>query len=190
MRHYHISFPLLFLAILAALTFWLDQAVQPAATLQINGSEQRPDYILEDISGLRVNHPQALRQHYQAEKMLHYQPNDKTDLEQIFFYSKELNKPIVRVNADHAALLEGGENVLLTGHVKVVRGRDEDVEKLTMTTHALQLIPAQHLARTDQPVVITRMNTTVKGTGLEFNNRTDQVKIFSRVRAVDLNTKK
>lgn len=190
MRHYHISFLLLFLAILAALTFWLDQAIQPAKTLQVNGQSQRPDYILEDISGLRINHQQATRQHYQAKKMLHYLPNDKTDLEQTFFFNKALDKPMVRVNADYAELFNSGENVQLTGHVKVVRGRDEDVEKLTMTTHALQLIPAKHLARTDQPVVITRMNTTVKGTGLEFNNRTDQVKIFSRVRAVDLNTKK
>ncbi len=189
MRHYHISFPLIFLALLAALTFWLDQAAQPSSAYQNNEQDQQPDYIFEDISGVRMDHVQAAQQNYYAEKMLQFLPDDKTYFERVRFFSNEPDKPVVRVNADHAELLDGGVNVQLTGHVKVVRGNDEDVEKLTMTTHALQLIPNQRLARTDQPVVITRMNTTVNGVGLEFNNRTDQMKLLSRVRAVDLNIK-
>lgn len=189
-RHYRISFSLIFLVLLASLTFWLDQAVQPSAIHQNNGQDQRPDYILEDISGIRMDHELVAKQTYFAEKMRYYLHDERIYFEQTHFLNKEPDKPVVRVNADHAEILNDGKNIQLTGHVKVVRGSDEDIKKLTMTTSSLELIPAQHLAKTDQPVVITRLNTTVNGVGLEFNNQKDEMKLLSRVRAVDLNIKR
>ncbi|WDS37425.1 LPS export ABC transporter periplasmic protein LptC [Pseudoxanthomonas sp.] len=50
-------------------------------------------------------------------------------------------------------------------------------------TSRLDIFPDQHLASTDQPVVLTQPGVTVAGTGFEINSQTQQYKFKSKVKS-------
>ncbi len=174
---------LIMLVLLALLTFWVTNAVVPTTINQGNGVHQKPDYIIENLSGIRANHESTVQRNFSAKKLLHYLESDVTHMESPYFINMEIQKPVMRVKADKARLLGEGENVYLTGNVKVLRGEDND--KVTMMTSYLHLIPDENIAKTDKTVVFSRKNTTINAIGLELDNHTGIVQLLSRVRASD-----
>jgi lipopolysaccharide export system protein LptC len=117
--------------------------------------------------------------------MLHYSDREATHLEQPYFTNIQPDKPIVQITADRAELLEEGKNIYLFGNVSVVRGEDVDKDKITMTTSFLHLVPDEDIARTDKAVTVVQKSSIINAVGMELNNRTGILQLFSRVRAVD-----
>jgi len=171
------------LVLLALLTFWVTNAVVPTMTNHGNDVHQKPDYIIENLSGVRANHASTVQRNFSAKKLLHYIDGDVTHMENPYFTNMESRKPVMRVKADKARMSGEGENVYLTGNVKVLRGEDSD--KITMMTSYLHLIPDENIAKTDKTVVFSRRNTTINAIGLELDNHTGIVQLLSRVRASD-----
>jgi len=52
-----------------------------------------------------------------------------------------------------------------------------------MFTSFLHVIPDKDLAKTDKPVRMVEGNSTASSVGLEFDNRTRQIKFLSEVKA-------
>ncbi|MDP1557985.1 MAG: LPS export ABC transporter periplasmic protein LptC [Nitrosomonas sp.] len=179
----HRSIPLILLILLASLTFWMTSAVVPPMIMQEDNLDRKPDYIIENLSGVRMDHDRAVQRTFSAKKMLHYLESDITHLEQPYFTNTEPKGPIMRVKAEKAEFTRNGEDIYLTGNVTILRGADKD--KVTMLTSFLHLIPDENIAKTDQTVVIARKNTTVNAVGLELDNRTGVIQLLSQVRAID-----
>ena len=182
-NHLRPSVLLAILVLLALLTFWVTNAVVPTTSNQGNGLNQKPDYIIDNLSGIRANHESAVQRNFSAKKLLYYLDGDETYMDNPYFVNTESQKPVMRVKADKAQLIGEGENVYLTGNVKVLRGDDSD--KITMQTSYLHLIPDENIAKTDKTVVFSRKNTTINAIGLELDNHTGIVQLLSRVRASD-----
>ncbi len=184
-RRSYFSFTFILLTGLLALTIWLDRVTQPLSTAPELDFYQQPDYIIEHISGLRVEHEKTVHRFFHAKKMFHYISQDLTQLEDIQFTNTETEKPPFRVFADHAELRNHGEDIFLNGNITVIRGLDEDKGKITLKTDKLHLLPDENKVRTDKSVMISRLNTTIHAVGLELNNHTGVIELLSRVRAVD-----
>jgi lipopolysaccharide export system protein LptC len=54
--------------------------------------------------------------------------------------------------------------------------------EMTLTTTFLHVIPDKDLVMTDREVTLTHGNSTVNSVGLEFNNKTRQLKLLSNVK--------
>jgi lipopolysaccharide export system protein LptC len=184
-RRSYFSFTFILLTGLLALTVWLDRVTQPLSMAPELDFYQQPDYIIEHISGLRVEHEKNIHRVFYAKKTFHYINQDLTRLEDIQFINSETDKPPFQVFADHAELRNHGEDVFLNGNVTVIRGLDEDKAKITLNTDKLHLLPNENKVKTDKSVMISRLNTTIHAVGLELNNQTGVVELLSRVRAVD-----
>lgn len=182
-NHLRPSVLLIMLVLLALLTFWVTNAVVPTMTNQGNDVHQKPDYIIENLSGIRANHESTVQRNFSAEKLLHYLDGDVTYMDNPVFINIESQKPVMRVKADKARMSGEGENVYLSGNVKVLRGEDSD--KITMMTSYLHLMPDENIVKTDKTVVFSRRNTTINAIGLELDNHTGIVQLLSRVRASD-----
>jgi lipopolysaccharide export system protein LptC len=182
------SRPTAWLAILVMLTFWLDRILQQPGLQQEDDVQQGIDYIIENLEGIQVNHEQAANRFFSADTLIHYPEGDITHLEQVSFTSIEPDKPLLRVTSDHAELVEGSNDIFLTGNVSVIRGEDLDKDKVTMLTTFLHLTPDTDVAKTDQPVTVTRMNSVVNAVGLILNNQTGEILLQSRVNARDERT--
>lgn len=180
-----ISSPVILLIILALLTFWLDHMTRPPESVRDESLSLNPDYIVEELSGVRMDYEQRIQRKFAAQKLFHFLDAEVTQLEQVSFANADPKNPLMRVYAERAEIINKGEDVYLTGNVKAVRGTDEDNGNITMVTDFLHLIPKENLVKTDQPVTIARFDTTIKAIGLEFDNRIGMIQLLSSVRAVN-----
>ncbi len=177
-------FPLLLLASLAGLTFWLDRAVQlPAATGELV-KRHDPDYFVDGLSALKMNPAGQLAYTLSAQKMVHYPDDDTTLLTKPRWVSLGRGEAPVTITSEQALLSSNGENVYFEDNVRVVRDPSGKQSRLMLETSFLHVIPDKDIAQTDRPVRITDANTVVDAVGLELNSDTRVLKLLSNVKGV------
>lgn len=175
-------FPAGLLVLLAMLTFWLDRTVQPPQPENDGSSRHDPDYSVENFSATRMG-KDGLPQHtLVAAKMIHYPDDDTTHLDAPHFTRFDSGKPPLHIQSAQGLLSKDGEHAHFTGHVLVTREAYLDKSALTLSTSYLHVIPDQDLALTDKAVAIRDAHTNVDAVGLELNNKTHVIKLFSRVK--------
>ncbi|MBV6389289.1 MAG: Lipopolysaccharide export system protein LptC [Nitrosomonas europaea] len=177
--------PSVWLTVLLLLTLWLDKNLQRPDSQQDSGTQQEIDYIIENLDGIQINHELKVNRFFSADKLTHYPAGDITQLEHIGLVSIEPDKPLLRVTSGRAELAGGDNDIFLTRNVAIIRGEDKDKDKVTMLTDFLHLIPDTDIAKTNQPVTVTRMNSVINAIGLFMNNQTGEILLQSRVTAHD-----
>ena len=175
-------FPVLLLGALAALTFWLDQVVQPPPRAPDGASRHDPDYIVENLTALSTNEAGKAAYTLSAAKMVHYPDDDTTHLTQPRLISYRSVEAPVTITSKEALVSSNGENVFFKDDVKVTRAAYGDQSEMVMVTTYLHVIPDDNIAKTDRPVTITDAATVVNAVGLELNSETRILKLHSRVR--------
>jgi len=174
-------FPLLLLAVLASLTFWLDQAVQQGPTG--SGSERHdPDYIVDNIVVRRMDANGDVKHTLYAERMTHYPDDDTTHLVAPRFVSNASSRAPMSITSRTARVSSGGEHIHFETDVRATRAAYANRSELVMETSYLHVTPDEHIARTDRPVTVTDAHTVARGIGLELNSETRIVKFLSQFR--------
>jgi lipopolysaccharide export system protein LptC len=176
------AFPFLLLAALAALTFWLDRAVQPPPGSPLGTARHDPDYIVDNLSAVRTNESGGAAYTLDATRMVHYPDDDTTFLTRPRFVSYRSQQAPLTITAREALVSSNGENVHFKDDVKVTRAAYGDHSEMVMRTTYLHVIPDDNIAKTDRPVTITDAVTVVNAVGLELNSETRVLKLFSQVR--------
>ncbi|HEY6043957.1 MAG TPA: LPS export ABC transporter periplasmic protein LptC, partial [Nitrosospira sp.] len=98
-------------------------------------------------------------------------------------------KPAVQIKSDQAKIPGNNENIYLTGNVMLLRNAGKGRGETTLATSLLHLIPNDDIARTDKPVVITEKNAVIKAIGMEMNNRTNVIQLWSQVKVLHTKTR-
>jgi len=174
-------FPLVLLAGLAALTFWLDRAVQPTPAASQAASRHDPDYTVDKLKAVRTNETGVIVYTLAADRMIHFPDDDTTVLTSPQFVSLRSEAPVT-ITSSEGLVSSNGENVYFKENVKVVRAAHADRSEMVMRTTFLHVIPDDNIAKTDRPVVITDAATVVNAVGLELNGDTRILKLHSNVR--------
>jgi lipopolysaccharide export system protein LptC len=172
-------FPLLLLAVLASLTFWLDQTVQQVERAPEN-ERHDPDYIIENIVAHRMDTNGDVKHTLHAERMTHYPDDDTTHLVMPRLISNASARAPVTITSRTGKVSSNGEHVYFETDVRAVRAAYADHSEMVMATSYLHVIPDDHIARTDRPVTITDAHTVAHAIGLELNSETRIVKFLSR----------
>jgi lipopolysaccharide export system protein LptC len=175
-------FPILLLAALAALTFWIDRAVQPLQARQDSMLRPDPDFIADKLHASRMTPDGQLKHTLFAEKMIHYPHDDSTHLTLPVFTNHAASRAPVTITSERALVSSEGDNIHFRDNVRVVRAPYGKQSEMVLETDYLHVIPDDNMARTDQPVTITDANTVVHAIGLELNSETRVLKLLSRVR--------
>jgi lipopolysaccharide export system protein LptC len=175
-------FPLVLLATLAAVTFWLDRVVQPPAPPRAEPSTAEPDYLVDGLSALRMDREGQVKHTLRARKMTHYPEDDMTVLIDPNFVTYGEDHAPVTVTAKHARMSGNGENVYFEDNVRVVRTAQGDRPQLVLETSFLHVIPEANIAKTDRPVTIRDGSAVVTASGLELNSETRVLNLQGRVR--------
>ncbi|MBX3664176.1 MAG: LPS export ABC transporter periplasmic protein LptC [Burkholderiales bacterium] len=174
------SFPMLLMAVLAGLTFWLDQAIQQDAAAPDPG-RQDPDYIVENVVAHRMDADGRIKHTLRARRLTHYPHDDSTHLVEPHFTSNASRTPMT-ITSRTARMSSGGEHVYFETDVRAVRTAYAEHSELVMETSFLHVTPDENIARTDRAVTITDANTVAHAIGLELNSETRIVKFLSRFR--------
>lgn len=175
-------FPLLLLAALAALTFWLDTFVRPPPAAGDSAARHDPDYIVDGLSALRMDERGGVKYSLFAERMVHYPDDDTTHLSRPRFVSYATAQSPVSITSREGLVSSEGENIYFHDDVVVTRAPYAKRSELVVRTEYLHVMPDSHIAKTDRPVTITDANTTVHAVGLELNTETQVLRLLSRVR--------
>lgn len=175
-------FPLLLLAALAGLTFWLDRVVQPPATSRTVPLNDDPDYIVDGLSAVRMDAQGHVKHTLRAQKMTHYPDVDVTVLLEPKFVTYTEGRSPVTVTSREARLSGNGENVYFEHDVRVVRAPSSNKSELTLETSYLHVIPDDNIAKTDKPVTIRDATSVVTASGLELNSETRVLKLHGRIK--------
>jgi lipopolysaccharide export system protein LptC len=184
------AFPLILVACLAALTYWLERTVQPPAAPRDGSTRHDPDYIVEKLVAVRLGSDGVRLHQLEADKMVHYPDDDTTHLDRPRFLQYDGERLATSVVAKRALVSSEGKIIDFNEGVKAVRVAVGKRSDLVLTTDYLQVIPDDDLARTDRPVVVTDANTQLTAVGLELDNKAKTVKLMSEVRGTYVRTKK
>ena len=174
--------PLGILAMLVALTWWLDQLVQPPPARNDGKQRHDPDLIVDNFSARKFGDDGRVLYTLVARKMVHYPDDDSALLERIDFEAYEPRQPRVTIASENGRLLEGGDKVWFEGNVVMVREADQRYEAPKLTTDRLLVLPDDGVARTTSPVLLENPAGRVEAAGLELNNQTRVLRL-DRVRA-------
>jgi lipopolysaccharide export system protein LptC len=181
MKRFTAWFPVALLAVLTAVTVWLEHEVQPPDNLGDGRSRHDPDYIVENFAATRIG-PDGRPQHtLHARRMAHYPDDDTTHLEAPRLVTFRGRNEAITVTAKTALLSSNGENAYLNDDVRLVRAARDKNSELVVETTWLHVIPEQHLAQTDRAVRITDANMLITAVGLELNSETRILRLLSNV---------
>jgi lipopolysaccharide export system protein LptC len=172
-------FPVLLLAVLAMLTYWLDAQVQSGWRANAAAS-QDPDYFVENFAAVRFGKDGSVVQQLAAKKLTHYAQGLPTLIEAPLLTDTQPGKPPIRVRADIGRVSANNEHVYLTGNVVVERD-EASGNKTTLMTQYLHVLPNTEKADTDQQVTIADATGTHVGGAMEADNKARTLKLHNGV---------
>ena len=182
--HSAIVFPLVLLSLLALLTFWINNTVQPTLAKLDGSSRHDPDYIMSNFVTTQTDITGGLRYKLAAVEMMHFPDDDTTNLQRPRYTQFTLGKPYTQVEGLRGYVSSNGEHVQLVDNVKVVRQAFEGKGEMTVETDYLNIRPKEDLVTTDSPVVIRQApKTVIYATGMIYDKKKNTVTLLHKVRA-------
>jgi lipopolysaccharide export system protein LptC len=177
---------LLLLAALGLFTFYLAQVAdrEQSARAEKPPIGTDPDYFVERMALLTMNERGEPAYRLEASELHHYPADDVAEFGAPVMVSLDPSRPRVTVTANRGKLLRGGEEAHLEGDVVLTRGASEGSAPMKAETDFAIVLPDQDIVRTDRPVTVIQGGHSLAGVGMELNNRTRQLRVDSRVRAV------
>ncbi|MEO8132650.1 MAG: LPS export ABC transporter periplasmic protein LptC [Betaproteobacteria bacterium] len=173
-------FPVMLLASLAMLTYWLDAQVQRTSPGD-GRADQDPDYYLEDFAAMRFGPDGSIVQRLTAKRMLHYSETRPTELIEPTIVVTPPGKSPMQVRSDIGKVSQDTNHVYLRGHVVATREADARQSKLTLSTEYLHVVPREEKAMTDRSVTITDAIGTHVGGAMEMDNKARTLRLHGGV---------
>ncbi len=182
--------PLVLLASLAALTYWLDAQVRPPVPRIDGASRHDPDLYIENFSATNFDASGRVLQSLAAKRAQHYPDDDSVDLVSPSLVLTDPGKPRLAVTADAGTVSRNRDIVTLQGNVRAARDAPASptpreamfAGPATFTTEFLRIIPKLGRAETDKAVIVEEPRGRIQGVGMAFDNNAHTVKLKSAVR--------
>jgi lipopolysaccharide export system protein LptC len=180
--------PVLLLGGLAALTYWLDSQVQPAAPRADGSARHDPDLFVQGFRSVTLDAQGRPLQIIAGTLARHFGDDQTTEFTDPMLAQTEAGKPAFRVTAARGTLSGDRKVVTFTGNVRAVReaGPATDGEApagpVTVTTEFLHVVPDEETARTDKPVTIEEPRGIIHSVGLDLDNKAKTLTLRSGVR--------
>jgi LPS export ABC transporter protein LptC len=182
--------PVMLLAGLAGLTYWLDAQVQAPPRRADASQRHAADIFIDNFRAESFDADGKLRQAIGARRAQHYADDDTIDFATPTITLTEPDQPRIVVTADSGSLSGDRETVHLKGNVRAMRAAggaaaSDGVQPsgpITVLTDTLRVVPKQGRATTDGPVTIEEPRGIIRAVGMELDNHAQTLKLKSSVR--------
>ena len=173
-------FPVVLLASLAMLTYWLDAQVTRGE--RAGGPQAKePDYYVEDFAATRYGTDGSVVQQLAAQKLTHYPEGLPTEVLAPQLVNTPPGKAPMRVRADSGKISADNENLYLMGNVVGVRDASAGQSRITLATEYLHVVVKDEKADTNRRVTITDARGTHTGNAMEADNKARTLKLRNGV---------
>lgn len=173
-------FPVVLLAGVAMLTFWLDAQVQDTGRGP-RAQKVDPDYFLEDFAATRFGPDGSVVQQLTAHKMIHYPENIPTEVVAPTLVDTQPGRATMRARSDAAKVSPDNEHIYLHGNVVAERDAKDGQGKLVVNTEYLHVQPKLERADTDRKVTIVDASGRHVGNGMQADNKAHTLKLRNGV---------
>jgi lipopolysaccharide export system protein LptC len=138
----------------------------------------------ENVLLLRLNDRGEPAFRMSADRMEHFRRSDTTRYTRPTMVSLDPAQPRVTVTALRGQSVRESQETLLEGSVQLDRPGTAIDPPMQIRTEFARVFSDREVAITDRPVVVTRGQSTLTGTGMEFNNRARTLRVDSEARGV------
>jgi len=181
--------PLLFLAALAALTYWLDAQIKTPNAERDAASRHSIDLFINHFHATQFNADGAPQQQLTAVHAEHFVDDDSITLEQPTIVLQNPQQPRFTLTADHAQLSGDHKDLYLHGSVTAVRDAPSSDtkqagipnEQMTLRSEYLHVRPNDNYVQTDQKATLESASGRVESVGMELDGNTHIIKLHSDV---------
>ncbi|HET7096935.1 MAG TPA: LPS export ABC transporter periplasmic protein LptC [Casimicrobiaceae bacterium] len=182
--------PVILLAGLAALTYWLNAQIQPSTARRDGASRHDPDMYIENFRAVTYGTDGAVLQSLAAKHAQHYPDDDSIDLNSPSLVLTDPGKPRLTISSDAGTVSGNREIVTLRGNVRATRDAETKAPErggaplgeATFTTDMLRVLPKESRAETDRLVTIQESRGIIQGVGMVYDNDLHTFKLKSSVR--------
>lgn len=125
------------LLLFTGLVWWLPNALLKPA-MRLTGMERHdPDYYIENFTVTAMNLRGTPKYKLDATLLLHYPHEESTRLDRPRLVEYDANDNPTVTTADHGFVSRDGKHLLMSGNVRVVRGRDDKAAGGEIVTNQL-----------------------------------------------------
>lgn len=174
-------FPVILLALLAGLSFWLQKAVDLETPKHDGKLRHDPDSIAENFVARRFDHQGRVRYRLTAPYMEHFPDDDTSLLTSPVLTSLRADAPPVTVTARNAKVTSKGETIYLWDDVNVTRAATAERPAMVARMPDLTAQPDAGFAFTNSPVEITQGQSWIKGVGARLDHNSSTLVLQSQV---------
>lgn len=178
------TFPVLMLALLAGLSFGLQQYVQEPETPPSGPLKHEADAIVTQLEIHQIDASGQLKYRLRSTRMRHYPDDDSSFLEKPKLENHRNTAPPTTLTADQAHINSDSSEVQLKGNVVISRPAYARNPPLLAKMPTLTVYPDDAKAHTDSPVDIQRGTSWLKGVGLSIDQDFQKYVVHHAVRGV------
>lgn len=174
--------PVVVLAMLVALTFWLSRFAQP--TERRAGEQTRdPDLIIENFSARKLSTTGDVQYALNAARMAHFPHDDSSQLEKVTLIATDARQPGMTIKAPVGQLIrktDGSDEVIMKGGVLLETVATDKYPAMKLTTPKLTAYPGTYTARSNDGVVLESNAGTLTAKSFFLSTQTRRV-VFDMV---------
>ncbi|MGG4773453.1 LPS export ABC transporter periplasmic protein LptC [Paenalcaligenes sp. Me52] len=115
----------------------------------------------------------------EGKHMLHFPDDDSYEITDARAVSNQVDSPIMIATANTAIMDQDGSRITLVGDAHAQRLPDAERKPLDVRSEVLVILPDEDVVHTEEPALVVNGNSTMRGTGMRYNNTTRQLEVFS-----------
>ncbi|MCY7388732.1 MAG: LPS export ABC transporter periplasmic protein LptC [Burkholderiales bacterium] len=169
------TLPLAVLALLAALTFWLNQFVQVPSARADGSKRHDPDLIVENFTAQALGETGEVQYTVKAARLAHFPDDDSSTMETVVFTALHPSLPPVVAIAPRGRLLAGVDEVIMEGGVLVTSEKSEKLPPLKLAAPSINIFPDKNLVRASEGVRVDGLTSQITAKKMELNSLTRRV---------------
>jgi lipopolysaccharide export system protein LptC len=184
--------PLLAMAALAGITYWLLQATLPSAPQAPEQPKRHtPDYFADNFSVSELDSTGTTQYRLTAKSMVHYEDDENSDLTLPAVRMFQPQKPIVTATAQRGTVNGDVSVVDLYDNARILRAAGYGDPQMQADSQHFRVLVNDDVIETEKPVKLQRGPSVMTANGMNYNNVTREMKLFGNVRgaiaATDIN---
>lgn len=172
-------FPILLLALLAGLSYWLEHAVQSSYVRP--NANHGPDAVAQGLVSVQTNAAGKIEYRLQARTLDHFLARNYSLLSdpELTYYSSD--RGVMTVRALQGTVRQGGDFVTLSKQVVATQNIPGQAQPNRITTQLVQIWPRRNLLQAPGPVAFSGAQFSGSAQSLTANTQTRVVQLRGRV---------
>ncbi|ACR30181.1 LPS export ABC transporter periplasmic protein LptC [Burkholderia glumae] len=176
--------PVIAMAALAGVTYWLLQATLPPPGEAIaRPKTHSPDYFADNFSVTELDDSGATQYRLTASKLVHYEDDETSVLDSPALRAFQPGKPVVTATALRGTVNGDVSVVDLYDNAKIVRAAGAGDPPMEADSQHFRVLVNDDVIETEKPVKLQRGLSIANATnGMKYNNVTRVIDLYGNVR--------